>query len=69
MVGLRNGPVRMTRRVAFLGAVLTSAAFLLQQASAQPTSEQLGTVRFETSGTAEAQKLFDQAQTFLAKNP
>ncbi|CAN5198916.1 hypothetical protein BH10PSE6_BH10PSE6_38750 [soil metagenome] len=64
MIGLRRYPVRMTLRVAFLGAVLTSAASLAQQASAQATSEQLGTVRFETSCTAEAQKLFDKGMLY-----
>ena len=64
MIRLRHRVIRTPLRAALMGAVLTSAASLAQQASAQPTSEQLGTVRFETSCTPEAQKLFDKGMLY-----
>ena len=64
MIGSRRRAIRTTLRVAFIGAVLTSAASLAPPASAQPASEQLGTVRFDTSCTPEAQKLFDKGMLY-----
>jgi hypothetical protein len=64
MIGLRRRATRTTLRAAFMAAVLTSAAPLAQQASAQPNAEQLGTVRFETSCTPEAQTLFDRGMLY-----
>jgi tetratricopeptide (TPR) repeat protein len=45
-------------------AFVASAVALSGQAFAQASSEQLGTVRFETSCTPEAQKLFDKGMLY-----
>jgi tetratricopeptide (TPR) repeat protein len=54
----------MTTRFAFNTAVVASVVALSGQAFAQASSEQLGTVRFETSCTPEAQKLFDKGMLY-----
>lgn len=64
MSGLRRRAVRMTTRFAFNTAIVASAVALSGQAFAQASSEQLGTVRFETSCSPEAQKLFDKGMLY-----
>jgi hypothetical protein len=57
----------LTLRTAFAAAVLTSSASLVPlapQAFAQTTGDQLGTVHFATSCSADAQKLFDRAMLY-----
>lgn len=64
MSGLRRRVVRMTTRFAFNTAILTSAVAISGLAFAQAGPEDLGTVRFETSCTPEAQKLFDKGMLY-----
>lgn len=64
MSGLRRRVIRMTTRFALNAAVLASAVSLSEQVFAQGGSEQLGAVRFETSCTPEAQKLFDRGMLY-----
>ena len=54
----------MTLRTALVAAALTSGASFAQPAFGQSNSEELGTVRFETSCNPEAQKLFDKAMLY-----
>jgi len=63
MIGFRRRALRTTFRAAMMGAILTSANSIAQQASAQAV-EELGTVRFETSCAPEAQKLFDRGMLY-----
>ncbi|MFO1162286.1 MAG: hypothetical protein U1E60_25835 [Reyranellaceae bacterium] len=53
-----------TLRTAVITAALASGVSLMQPASGQTAHEELGTVRFETSCSPEAQKLFDKAMLY-----
>ena len=53
-----------TLRTSVIAVALASSAALGQPAFGQATNEQLGTVRFETSCSPEAQKLFDKAMLY-----